>query len=108
MANEVYTTYYFVGKIPPEFKTLEVDDGPEQVSEKFNIELENERWYLDGGVLDIDDDKASISTWSANWPYEEPWEQIADKYGLKVTYYTENECPYWFDTNDPDCTHYKV
>ena len=108
MANEVCTSYYFVGKIPPEFKSLEVGDGPEQISKKFNIELEDARWYLDGGEFDIEDDKASISTWSANWPYEEPWEQIAEKYGLKVTYYAENECVYWFDTNDKKCTHYKI
>ena len=108
MANEVYTSYYFVGKIPPEFKSLEVGDGPEQISKKLGVELEQERWYLDGNEFEIEDNKASISTWSAWYPYEEPWEKIAEKYGLKVTYYVENEVTYWFDTNDKDCAHYKI
>lgn len=105
MANEVYTDYWFEGDVPEGFSKLKYGDGPEEVSKLFDLELEQERWYVDD--FDVDDkNHAHVNTWSAWYPFIEPWEKVAEKFGLKMTYFTSNEVPYWFYATEESSANY--
>ena len=106
MANEVYTDYWFEGNIPEEFSKLNSEMSIEEIGKLFGVELENERWYI--CESDVEKNKAHVNVWSAWWVYEEPWQLIANKYGLKMTYFACNELPYYFDSNYDDGAKYIV
>ena len=38
----------------------------------------------------------------------DPWETIAGKYNLELTWFTCNELPYYFDSNTDECAKYVV
>lgn len=107
MPNDVYTDYWFKGELPEEFEKLNPDMSIEQIGNLFNVELEEQRWYIED--CDVEDkNHAYVNVWSAWNPIFSPWEDIADKYNLELKWFTANELPYYFDSNSDDCAKYVV
>ena len=112
MANEVFSFYTFKGDIPEEFHQLESLEypGPKEVGKIFDLEFDDNRWYVseDYGGVQFGDNTVTVSVWSAWVPFTDPWEQIKDKYDLELTWYSVNECDWWFDSNSDDNIKFKV
>jgi hypothetical protein len=107
MPNDVYTDYWFKGELPEEFEKLNPDMSIEEIGNLFGVELEEARWYIDDCDI-IEKDYAYVRVWSAWNPIFDPWEKIAAKYNLKLTWFTSDELPYYFDSNSDDCDKYVV
>lgn len=111
MANEVYSSYRFSGEnldaLKEKFNGLGDRSTSEEIIEYFGLSQEPDRWFIDGPV-DIDEIDIVVTVWSAWYPKEEPWEEIADKYNVELTYLSENECPLWFLTNGEDGYSYRL